>query len=79
MGRDSWCLVRLPNYFKTTETSKVGLAKGNLTLVKQWNLENTANPGYDDQLFLTYHGNEDVWPWWTNDFHITDIEAPWGA
>lgn len=45
----------------------------------QWDLENSANPGYDDQLFLTYHGNEDVWPWWTNDFHITDIEAPWGA
>lgn len=34
---------------------------------------------YDVNLYLTYHGTSDVWPWWTNDFQLTDVQAPYGT
>lgn len=81
MERDSWCLVRLPKYFTPTGESSLESAKGNLTEVARWTIKGTSiepssssyQPYQDDILILTYHDGEDVWPWHTNDFVLTDV------
>jgi hypothetical protein len=35
-------------------------------------------PFRDQRLYLSYHAGEDLWPWHTNDFVITDVIAPFG-
>lgn len=86
MARNSWCLVRMPKYFKPTGDSQLSGSSSNLTLVKEWIIKGQSadegEAGYlpfrDTRLYLTYHGDEDVWPWHTNNFLITDVEAPYG-
>lgn len=32
----------------------------------------------DEVLYLTYHSSEDVWPWHTNNFALTNVQGPFG-
>lgn len=83
MAEGSWCLVKLPKYFQPTSESTLVSSKGNLTEVTMWTIKGSSSPSIsspfpDDRLYLTYHGGEDVWPWHTNDFVLTDVQAPHG-
>lgn len=76
MGEDSWCLVRIPTAFGPSETTTISSELGNLTYVTDWEIYYEQSDM--EHLYLTYHGVEDIWPWWTNDFHMTNVIAPFG-
>lgn len=85
MGADSWCLTRLPKFFSPTGESNMESSKGNLTEVTSWRIVRSnyseGDSGYvpfkDEILYMSYQ-KDDVWPWHTNDFVLTEVEAPYG-
>lgn len=78
MTADSWCMIKLPRYFKPSPASKVSLAQGNLTSVTSWEIP-IGDEYFDNEVFyLTYHAGEDLWPMHTNNFQLTEVLAPYG-
>lgn len=68
MSVNSYCLIRIPTYWTVREETVVttSITGGNLTYITQWPVN--LKDGSDQDLYLTYHADVDIWPQWTNDF-----------
>lgn len=70
MGAYSWCLVKVPGNFKYIADVSEVTTGGNLSYIQTWT--------FDSNTFLLTSHNEDVWPEWTNDIEISNLQGPWG-